>query len=102
MPATITIPYAFEVLVDIFQNRRVSWVTGFATIYNETGAIVEAVLPYRYRRRLFRCGAYGQMLPFIEQESTFWRRALHQNLNYAELARMRYAGDYYSLETFLG
>jgi glycosyltransferase involved in cell wall biosynthesis len=88
-------PYAFEVVADIFQNRKVSWVTGFATIYNETGAIVEAVLPYRYRRRLFCCGAYGQSLPFLEQESTFWRRDLQEHLDYRALAGMRYAGDYY-------
>lgn len=93
-------PYAFEVLVDIFQNRNVSWVTGFTTIYNETGSIVEAVLPYRYRKRLFRCGAYGQLLPFIEQESTFWRRALQERLDYQALAGMRYAGDYYLWKYF--
>lgn len=93
-------PFALEVVADVFQNRKISWMTGFAAIYNEAGAIVEAVLPYRYRRRLFACGAYGQLLPFIEQESTFWRRALHEHLDYGVLAQMRYAGDYYLWEKF--
>src|SRR6185436_15841267 len=71
-----------------------------ATIYNQIGTIVEAVLPYRYRKRLFRCGAYGQSLPFIEQESTFWRRDLQRHLDYQVLAGMRYAGDYYLWRNF--
>jgi glycosyltransferase involved in cell wall biosynthesis len=93
-------PYALDVVAELFMNREISWITGFATVYNELGAIVEVVLPFRYRRRLFVCGAYGTSLPFLEQESTFWRRSVQENLNYDALARMRYAGDYFLWESF--
>lgn len=44
---------------------------------------------------LFECGAYGRLLSFVQQESTFWRRELHDLLDLRALARLRYAGDTY-------
>ena len=93
-------PYALDVVEESFTNSGTSWITGFATLYNELGAIVEVVLPFRYRTRLFDCGAYGTLLPFLEQESTFWRRSLQRNLDYDALAKMRYAGDYFLWKSF--
>jgi len=52
------------------------------------------------RAHLFACGAYGRMLPFVQQESTFWRRELHQHLDLQELSRLRYAGDAYLWTAF--
>ena len=93
-------PLALDVVLDVFESRPVSWLTGFSTVYNEAGAIVNVTLPFRYRRRLFECGAYGRLLPFVQQEATFWRKELLEFLDLEALAKMRYAGDYFLWLTF--
>jgi glycosyltransferase involved in cell wall biosynthesis len=93
-------PLALDVVLDVFESRPVSWLTGFSTIYNEAGTIVSVTLPFRYRQRLFECGAYGRLLPFLQQEATFWRRELHAFVDLEALAKMRYAGDYLLWLTF--
>jgi glycosyltransferase involved in cell wall biosynthesis len=93
-------PNAFDIVVDIFGPRSVSWLTGYNVIYNSWGAVTNATLPFRYRTSLFACGAYGRMLPFVQQESTFWRRELNQQLDLQALSRLRYAGDAYLWTAF--
>lgn len=88
-------PNAFDVIADIFGSHPVSWLTGYNVFYSSQGAVTNAVLPFRYRSSLFRCGAYGRLLPFVQQESTFWRRELHEHVDLEELSRLRYAGDAY-------
>jgi hypothetical protein len=58
------------------------------------------VLPFKYRKRFIDCGLYFKMLPFIQQESTFWSRALNARIDHAALSRFKYAGDYYLWSTF--
>ena len=86
-------PNALDVVADVFARERLSWITGYNTIYNEQGAVTNASLPYRYRPSLFECGAYGRWLPFVQQESTFWRRSLMDGLDFEALASLRFAGD---------
>ena len=93
-------PHAFDVVADIFDRPAVSWLTGYNTFYNAHGAVINVTLPFRYRPALFECGAYGRLLPFVQQESTFWRRGLHDLLNLRALARLRYAGDTYIWTAF--
>ena len=76
------------------------WLTGYAVTYNEAGAAVRFVLPYRFRRRLHRCGAYGRFLPFVQQESTFWKRELMESVDFERLAGFRLAGDYFLWRCF--
>jgi len=93
-------PHAFDVVADIFESQPVSWLTGYNVIYNDHGAVTSVQLPFRYRRALFECGAYGRLLPFVQQESTFWRRDLNRHLDLRALAQLRYAGDSYLWTTF--
>ena len=67
-------PYAFDAVIDIFDNPKISWLTGYSTIYNESGVVTKITSPFIYRRRFFECGAYGRFLQFIQEESTFWGR----------------------------
>jgi hypothetical protein len=78
----------------------VDWLTGYAAIYNENSQLVRCWLPYRYRRKLFDCAAYGTLLPFLQQESTVWRRSLHANVDFGFLVKLRYAGDAYLWKCF--
>ncbi|HXV21052.1 MAG TPA: glycosyltransferase [Desulfuromonadales bacterium] len=94
--------HAFDVVLDIFDSGRAEWLTGLSVNYNEQSQLVGISLPFRYRTRLFACGVYGRMLPFVQQESTFWSSRLHQFLDFERLARFRSAGDYYLWHQFAG
>ena len=94
-------PHAFSVVREVMAaHADCRWLTGFAVDYNASGAAVRFVLPYRFRRRLQRCGAYGRFLPFVQQESTFWRRELMQRVDFDRLSRLRLAGDHYLWRCF--
>jgi glycosyltransferase involved in cell wall biosynthesis len=96
-------PHAFAAVRDVLaQFPDCRWLTGFAVDYAASGAAVRVVLPYRFRRRLHLCGAYGRLLPFVQQESTFWRRELLAHVDLDRLARLRLAGDYYLWRSFAG
>lgn len=92
--------HAFDVVLDIFESGRAEWLTGLSVNYNEQSQLVGVSLPFRYRTRLFECGMYGRLLPFVQQESTFWAARLHRNLDFELLARFRTAGDYYLWHRF--
>lgn len=88
--------YAFDIVNEIFQNKEVKWITGINTWYNNKSQITGAVLPYRYRNNFIIKGIYnGKDLPFIQQESVFWRTELNDNIDFDKLRNFNYAGDYY-------
>jgi glycosyltransferase involved in cell wall biosynthesis len=91
---------AFDAVLDLVESRGVRWLTGMEIAHNEKSQVIHAQLPYRYRARLFACGAYGRMLPFVQQESTFWDASLHAEVDFERLRRFRYAGDYYLWHSF--
>ncbi|HUK05572.1 MAG TPA: glycosyltransferase family 2 protein [Burkholderiales bacterium] len=94
-------PHAFRAVRQFLSERPdCRWLTGFAMDYSPSGALVHVVLPFRFRRRLQRCGAYGSFLPFLQQESTFWRRELLERVDLERLAGLRLAGDYYLWRCF--
>lgn len=93
--------HAFDVVLDVLRRPDVRWVTGYAVTYNEVSQVTQVVLPYRYRRGLLRAGAYdGRVLPFVQQESTFWRATLHRTIDFARLAQFHLAGDAYLWSCF--
>jgi glycosyltransferase involved in cell wall biosynthesis len=91
---------AFDTVLEVFQSHAVRWLTGMEVAYNDRGQVIHVALPYRYRARLFQCGAYGTLLPFLQQESTFWDGSLNRQIDFDRLRRFRYAGDYYLWHTF--
>ena len=90
-------PTALDVVADVFEQTSAEWVTGLQVMYNESGQVIDAVLPHRYRSRLIQAGVYGGLLlpRHIQQESTFWRRSLQDEIDYQVLSRLKLAGDYY-------
>jgi glycosyltransferase involved in cell wall biosynthesis len=91
--------HAFDIIVDVAEQHDVQWVTGIATRHTERGAATYFSLPYRYRRPLMIAGQYTRRppfyLPWIQQESTFWRASLLRHVDYDRLRGFRYAGDCY-------
>jgi glycosyltransferase involved in cell wall biosynthesis len=92
--------FAFDIVLDIFETKKVEWLTGCIVIYNEKSHAVDFLLPYKYRKRLFARGLYGQWLPCVEQESTFWSISMHQFIDFDQLSTFRLAGDYYLWRQF--
>ncbi|MDF2577455.1 MAG: hypothetical protein K0S74_939 [Chlamydiales bacterium] len=94
-------PYAFDIIADLFEeNPNISWVTGLMVIYNQKGYVEEVIHPYRYLKRWIQCGLYGPYLPWIQQESTFWRTELLQLIDFNKLRSFQYAGDFYLWKQF--
>lgn len=91
---------AFDVVLDVMEQKNSSWLTGLNIIYNDKSQVVDVHLPYRYRAKSIQAGFYGTILPFIQQESTFWNRTLHRHLDFDRLAKFRYAGDAYLWHAF--
>lgn len=92
---------AFEIIENILNNsHNIDWVTGGKYIYNEKSQITKSVIPYNYRRRLIQAGVYGRFLPYIQQESTFWRIKLNKLIDNNKLKEFKLAGDYYIWSTF--
>ena len=95
-------PGGLSIAADCFELPGIDWLTGYAAVCNDQSQIVQCWLPYRYRTQLFECGAYGSVLPFVQQESTVWRRVLHDTVNFEILSSLRYAGDAYLWKCFAG
>ncbi|MCP4525594.1 MAG: glycosyltransferase [Aestuariibacter sp.] len=94
-------PTAFEIVLEIFNSKQVKWLTGINTFYNENSHLIGMRVPFKYRPRLIQCGLYNKkVLPFIQQESTFWHSSLNALLDYDELKKLRNAGDYYMWKRF--
>lgn len=87
--------YAIEVAVDVFNNPEVTWITGFRSICNQQNVVTHVDLPFRYKQSLIKTGSYGLKLPFIQQESTFWRKSLLKEVDFDHLKKLKYAGDYF-------
>jgi glycosyltransferase involved in cell wall biosynthesis len=88
-------PYAVQVAVDIFKNPAFSWLTGCRSVCNDQGVVTHVDLPFRYKPSLINSGSYGRALPFIQQESTFWRASLLETVDMNFLRSLKLAGDYY-------
>jgi glycosyltransferase involved in cell wall biosynthesis len=86
---------AIDVVLDIMENNDVKWLTGLQVHYNDKGQIFSIRLPFKYRNRFIQKGFYGTKLPFIQQETTFWRSGLNSSIDLDKFAKFKIAGDYY-------
>jgi glycosyltransferase involved in cell wall biosynthesis len=87
--------YAIEAAVEIFENTKALWITGCRSVCNEQNVVTNVELPFRYKSELIQAGAYTNRLPWIQQESTFWRAELLEHVDFNFLKSLKYAGDYY-------
>ncbi len=92
--------HAFDIVLDIFENFDVEWLTGMSIIYNDRSEIISANLPFAYRSRLLDCGMYGRKLPYVMQEGTFWTSRLTRLIDQRKLATFKLAGDYHLWNLF--
>lgn len=88
-------PNALLAVSQIFKLDGVRWLTGYRSKCNAENIIVNIDLPYTYKNDLIQSGIYGMYLPYIQQESTFWRADLLNTVDFNYLKKLSYAGDYY-------
>ena len=89
-------PNAFSTVTEIFERYPdVEWLTGMHLFYNDKGSITRSWLPFKYDRDWIQKGMYGTILPFVEQEATFWRRKLLDVVDFQRLRECKLAGDFY-------
>lgn len=93
--------HAFDIVSSIFIDNCVHFITGVNCVYNEKSHLTGFSLPFSYNRNLLQEGLYGTILPFVQQESTFWSNKLHKKINLSELRGIKLAGDYYLWKTFI-
>ena len=93
-------PNALSVVADVFADAKISWITAMNVHVNEKSQVTEVRGQSIYRRKFILRGYYGRILPFIQQESTFWRRALLAEIDYPQLAAFQVAGDHYLWQCF--
>ena len=95
---------AFDTILDVAEQHDVQWITGIGARYSEHGAVTYFSLPFRYRRPLMIAGQYTRrppfFLPWIQQESTFWRGSLLRLVDLERLRGFRQSGDAYLWSCF--
>jgi glycosyltransferase involved in cell wall biosynthesis len=87
----------FHTIDSIFAKYpKINWITGISTIYNKDGIIFRADVPFFYDNKFIQKGLYdNRKLPFLQQESTFFRKELISTLDLDRLKKFKYAGDYF-------
>jgi glycosyltransferase involved in cell wall biosynthesis len=92
---------AFQIVCELFSiNSEMNWLIGGKYIYNEKSFIIKNSTPYKYRNILIQAGIYGRYLPFIQQESVFWRSKLNKYIDHKKLTSLKLSGDYFLWMTF--
>jgi glycosyltransferase involved in cell wall biosynthesis len=91
-------PWALAEIWQYMASFRAEWVTGMPAFWDETGALRRVEAPMWYSRTLLRRGLFhGRALAWVQQESTFFARALLNRIppDRLDLIRTRsLAGDF--------
>lgn len=94
-------PNAFSCVCEIFEEfPKINWLTGRANDFNDKGHSWQSILPAHYHRELILKGFYGSKLPVIQQESTFWRKTILNDIDLEKLKTFKLAGDFYLWHSF--
>jgi glycosyltransferase involved in cell wall biosynthesis len=76
-------------------GESVQWITGVYTVWDEEGHLCRIAMLPGFERWLIRLGCYDERaLGFIQQESTFWSRALWERAGGFVDASMQFAADF--------
>lgn len=92
----IFMPSALCLVTELFgKYPSVNWMTGMQCTHLPSGTVVSCFVPVMYSQDLIRCGAYGESLPVIQQESTFFRKSMLSSVDMERFRQFKVAGDLY-------
>lgn len=96
-------PNAFSCVQQIFDKyKEVNWIIGIANTYNLNGNNICNELRL-YSKKLTEKGVYGLIFNYyVQQESTFWRKELLDEIDFEQFASYKMAGDFYLWHKFAG
>jgi glycosyltransferase involved in cell wall biosynthesis len=87
---------ALSTVAEVFQKYpETNWLTGIHFWHLPGCRIIGCFIPPAFNSELICCGAYGKSLPYIQQESTFFRRSMLNNVRMERFRKFRLAGDLY-------
>lgn len=86
---------ALSVVSEVFINPNISWITGQRVLYNNRSQVIHSDVPSRYRRKFILSGIYGSKMPYIQQESTFWKKEVLHTVDLNYFKKLKLSGDYY-------
>lgn len=88
-------PWAFEVMQKVISETNAQWCMGFPTFWYGENANICKFRIGAYMQTAIKSGLHdGRVLPFIQQESTFWTKDLWIKSNGAFIRDYKLAGDY--------
>jgi len=97
----IFMPGALCLVAELFDKYpSVNWLTGMQFTHLPGGKLVGCFIPLMYSSDLIKCGVYGNKLPFIQQESTFFRRSLMSTVDLEKFRSFKLAGDLFLWNCF--
>lgn len=92
---------ALAIVAEVFQTHpETNWLTGIHFWHLPGRKIIGCYIPPAYNSELIVCGAYGRYLPYIEQESTFFRRNLLNGADIERFKNLKLAGDLFLWANF--
>lgn len=88
-------PWAFEVMQKVISKTNAQWCMGFPTYWGEKNVNRCQFRISAYTRWAIKAGLHdGRILPFIQQESTFWTKELWIKSNGGLIRNYKMAGDF--------
>jgi hypothetical protein len=92
---------ALDIVAEVFQTHpEINWLTGMHFWHLPGRRIIGCHIPPAYSSDLIVCGAYGRALPYIQQESTFFRRSMLNGVDMEKFRGFKLAGDLYLWSCF--
>lgn len=88
-------PYCLKTVYQNLGKNNKAWLTGCVGSYNPNGQLYKLIEPVAYPGSIIKTGLCGKVVPYIQQESTFFEYKLLDKINLSKLRKFKYAGDYY-------
>ena len=94
-------PWAFEVMQKVISETKAQWCMGFPTYWNDNNISRCQFRISTYTRMAIKAGLHdGRILPFIQQESTFWTKELWEKSKGSLIRNYKMAGDFQLWKNF--
>lgn len=89
-------PWALEVVNKVMTEKNVEWCMGFPCYWDKNDVCRCQFMISNYSRNNIKNGLHdGRILPFIQQESSFWSKKLWEKANGEFIKNYDIAGDYH-------
>lgn len=94
-------PWAFEVMQQVMSKTNVQWCMGFPSYWFNNNINRCQYRMSVYSQKYIKCGFHdGRILPFIQQESSFWTKDLWIKANGDMIRNYKIAGDFHLWKSF--